>query len=100
MNGREKSGPATIATKLPNKAGRPGAEAVERRDGAEGTADQQNTHRTQIRARVTSALDRVREAARQRKKERFTALLHHVSIDTLTLSFHAFKRKAAPGSTV
>ncbi|HWE07363.1 MAG TPA: group II intron reverse transcriptase/maturase, partial [Rhizomicrobium sp.] len=54
-------------------------------------------HRTQIRARVTQALDRVRQAARQRKKERFTALLHHVNIDSLRVSFYALKRKAAPG---
>ena len=42
-------------------------------------------------------LDRVREAARQRKKERFTALLHHVNPDTLRTAFHALRRKAAPG---
>jgi group II intron reverse transcriptase/maturase len=46
---------------------------------------------------VTQALDRVRDAARQRKKERFTALLHHVNPDTLRLAFYALKRKAAPG---
>ena len=83
--------------KRPNETGRPGAEAVERRAGAEGNADQHSTHRTQIRERVTQALDRVREAAGQRKKERFTALLHHVNPDTLRLAFYALKRKAAPG---
>jgi len=46
---------------------------------------------------VTQALDRVREAARQRKKERFTALLHQVNPDTLRLAFYALKRRAAPG---
>jgi len=46
---------------------------------------------------VTQALDRVRQAARQRKKEKFTALLHHVSVDTLREAFYALKRKAAPG---
>src|SRR6266436_2541711 len=97
MNGREKSDPAIVAWKPPNEAGRPAEEAVERRAGAEGNADQQNTHRTQIRARVTPALDRVREAARQRKQERFTALLHHVNPDTLLVAFYALKRKAAPG---
>ena len=54
-------------------------------------------HRTQSRARVTQALDRVRQAARQRKKEQFTALLHHVNADTLRTAFYALKRKAAPG---
>jgi group II intron reverse transcriptase/maturase len=46
---------------------------------------------------VTQALDRVREAARQRKKERFTALLHHVNVDTLRQAFYALKRTAAAG---
>jgi RNA-directed DNA polymerase len=97
MNGREKSDPAIVARKPANKDGRPSAEPVERRAGAEGNADQQSTHRTQTRERVTQALDRVRQAARLRKKERFTALLHHVNIDTLRVAFYALKRKAAPG---
>jgi RNA-directed DNA polymerase len=67
---------AIIATKPPNKAGPPAAEAVEPRAGAKGNADQQSTHRTQSRERVTQALSRVRQAAGYRKKERFTALLH------------------------
>jgi group II intron reverse transcriptase/maturase len=46
---------------------------------------------------VTQALDRVRKAARLRKKEQFTALLHHINVDTLRTAFHALRRKAAPG---
>jgi group II intron reverse transcriptase/maturase len=46
---------------------------------------------------VTQALDRVRQAARLRTKDRFTALLHHITIDTLRTAFYALKRKAAPG---
>ena len=46
---------------------------------------------------MTQALDRVRQAARQRKKERFTALFHHMNTDTLRLAFYALRRKAAPG---
>jgi RNA-directed DNA polymerase len=46
---------------------------------------------------VSQALERVRQAARQRKKERFTALLHHVGIDLLRMAFYALKRDAAPG---
>jgi group II intron reverse transcriptase/maturase len=46
---------------------------------------------------VSQGLERVRQAARQRKKERFTALLHHVTVDLLRESFYALKRKAAPG---
>src|SRR5262249_29274743 len=69
--------PDSTAVKSPNNAGPPAAEAVEPRAGAKGNADQQTTHRTQSRKRVTQALSRVRQAARHRKKERFTALLHH-----------------------
>jgi group II intron reverse transcriptase/maturase len=46
---------------------------------------------------VTQALDRVRKVAKERKKEQFTALLHHVSVETLRTAFYALKRKAAPG---
>ncbi|MGI8568399.1 MAG: hypothetical protein ACR2KT_04695 [Methylocella sp.] len=97
---RGKSDPAIGATKSANKAGRPAAEPVERRAGAEGNADQQSTLRTQSRERATKALDRVRQAARQGKqgkKQRFTALLRQVNADTLRLAFYALKRKAAPG---
>ena len=68
---RGKSDPAIVAAKPTNKAGRPAAEPVERRAGAEGNADQQSTLRTQSRERVTQALGRVRHAARQAKKARF-----------------------------
>src|SRR5215470_14291780 len=97
MHGLEKSDSAIVAVKPPNKAGLPVAEAVERRAGAEGNVDQQSTPRTQSRIRVTQALSRVRQAARHRKKERFTALLHHLNVDTLRTAFLALKRKAAPG---
>src|SRR5262252_7407459 len=89
--------PDSTAVKPPNKAGLPVAEAVERRAGAKGNADQQSTYRTQSRIRVTQVLSRVRQAARHRKKERFTALLHHLNVDTLRTAFFALKRKAASG---
>jgi group II intron reverse transcriptase/maturase len=97
MHGREKSDPAIVAMKPANKAGRPAAEPVERRAGAEGNARQQSTRRAQDRASVSQALERVREAARQRKKEKFTALFHHLSESMLRTAFFALKRDAAPG---
>src|ERR1700675_2719297 len=97
MHGREKSDSAIVAVKPTNKAVPTAAEPVEPRAGAKGNARQQSTHRTQGRERVAQALERVRQAARARKKERFTALLHHISIDLLRLSFYALKRNAAPG---
>jgi len=86
MHGREKSDPAIVARKPTNKAGRPVAEPVEPRAGAEGNVGQQSTRRAQNRGSVSQALDRVRQAARQRRKERFTTLLHHVTIDLLRVA--------------
>jgi group II intron reverse transcriptase/maturase len=58
---------------------------------------EQSTHQTQGWARVTQALDRVRQAARLRKEEKFTALFHHLSVDLFREAFFALKRDAAPG---
>ena len=94
----KKSDLAKVAMKPTNKTGlQTGAEPVERRAGTKGYVDQQSTHRTQIRDRVSQALGRVRQAAKERRRERCGALLHHVDVDLLRLSFHALKRQAAPG---
>src|SRR6202789_1530747 len=93
----EKSDSGIVAAKLANKTGRPVTEPAEPRPGTKGNEGQQSTHRAQNRARVTQALDRVRKAARLKKKERFTALLHHITVDTLQTAFYALRRKAAPG---
>ena len=97
VNGPGKSDSAIIARKPTNKAGQPVAEPVERRAEAKGNASQQSTRRAQDRESVSQALERIRQAARQRKKERFTSLLHHLSIELLRLAFFALKREAAPG---
>lgn len=97
MNGLEKSDLAIVATKPANKAGQPAAEWVEPRAGTEGNTDQPRTHRAQNRANVSPGLERVRKAARLGKKEKFTALLHHVTVDLLMDAFLALKRRAAPG---
>src|SRR5271167_3323007 len=97
MHGREKSDSVIVARKSPNKTGQPAAEAMERRTEAKENASQQSPRRAQNRESVSQALERVRKAAKQRKKERFTALFHHLTIDLLRLSFLALKRDAAPG---
>ena len=97
MHEHEKSDSAIVAVKPTNKAGQPAAEPVEPRAGTKGNARQQSTRRAQDRASVSQALERVRKAAKQRKKERFTALFHHITIETLRLLFLALKRDAAPG---
>jgi RNA-directed DNA polymerase len=97
MNDPEKSDFGIVAVKPTNKAGRPVAELVERRPGTKGNAEQQRMYRTQGRDRMSQSLDRVRKAARLRKKDRFTALFHHITVDTLRTAFYALRRKAAPG---
>jgi len=97
MHGREKSESAIVAVKSANKVGRPTAEPMEPRADAKGNARQQRTRRAQDRESVSQALERIRNAARQRKKERFTALYHHLSQETLRTAFFALRREAAPG---
>ena len=97
MHGPEKSDSVVVAVKPTNKAERSVAEPVEPRTGTKGNADQQSTRRAQDRESVSQALERVRQAARQRKKEQFTSLLHHVDPAMLRTAFYAMKRDAAPG---
>jgi len=97
MHGREKSESAIVAVKSANKVGRSTAEPMEPRADAKGNASQQRTRRAQDRESVSQALERIRNAARQRKQERFTALHHHLSLETLRTAFFALRREAAPG---
>jgi RNA-directed DNA polymerase len=94
MHEREKSDLSTVAKKLANKPGQPGAESVERREGAEANMGEPRTRRTLSRESVHQGLARVRQAARANKKERFTALLHHVSVELLKDAYSWLKRDA------
>src|SRR6266699_5981079 len=60
-------------------------------------AGQPSTQPTQSGVRVSQGLAGVRKAARENKEMRFTALLHHLTVDLLRESFYSLKRKAAPG---
>lgn len=97
MHEREKSDPFKVAQKPTNKSGQPGAEPVERREGAEGNTGEPRMRRTPSRESVSQGLDRVRQVAKARKKERFTALLHHVTTELLKDAYFWLKRDAAPG---
>jgi RNA-directed DNA polymerase len=97
MHSREKSDSAIVAGKPTNKAVPTAAEPVERRAGAKGNTSQQSTDRAQNRATVSQALERIRKVAKERKKERFIALFHHISIDLLDEAFHELKENAAAG---
>jgi group II intron reverse transcriptase/maturase len=70
---------------------------VEPRAGAKG--NENDPHEGRARERETSRLgiERVRKAARERKGERFTTLLHHIDATLLRQAYHWLKRQAAPG---
>ena len=107
MHGHEKSDSVIVAAKPANKAvqsaaeqsaGEPAvAEPGEPRAETKGNADQQSTCRAQSRVSVSQALDRIRKVAKERKKERFTALFHHISVELLEEAFYELKENAAPG---
>jgi len=92
MHGSEKSDLPIVPGKPTNKAERSAAEPVEGRGGAEGNAGLQSTVRTQSRAAVSQAQARIRD-----RKEKLTALLHHVTVDVLRAAFFALKKRAASG---
>ena len=107
MHERRKSDPVIVAEKPANKADKlaaeqssaeaNAAEAVEPRAGTKENAEQQSTCRTQGRESVSQALDRIRRIARTRKQEKFTALLHHISVELLEEAFYELKQNAAAG---
>ena len=97
MNDSGKSDRFVVPTKPTNNAGQPAAETAEGRSLTKGNPHQQNPPRTQCRSSVPSALERVREAARKDRKARFTALLHHVTIDRLRDAYLGLRRRAASG---
>ena len=93
----EESDHAIVPMKPTNREGSPSAEPVEGRARTKENDVQPHTQPTQSGARVSQGLDGVRQKARGNKQERFTALLHHLTIDLLRDSFYALKRHAAAG---
>jgi group II intron reverse transcriptase/maturase len=73
------------------------AESGEGRPLIKENVGQPSTHPTQSGERVSQGLAGVRKAAREHKEMRFTALLHHLTVDLLRESFYSLRRKAAPG---
>jgi RNA-directed DNA polymerase len=80
-----------------NKTAQAVAEPAEGSGGTKRNADLQSTVRTQSRDAVSQAQGRIRDAVNRNKKERLTALLHHVNIDCLRQAFFSLKKRAAPG---
>ena len=95
-HGPEKPDLGVVAMKSANKLGT-SAESMERRPGAKGNARGRSTCRTQRRESVQRSLQRVRQRAKQEKQERFTSLLHHVTLELLDAAFSSLKKSAAAG---
>jgi len=93
----EKSDFAVVPVNQPNKEAEASAEAGEGRAEPKENIDQSHMSPTQSGKRMSQGLDGVRKAAKERKQERFTSLLHHLNVDLLRDSFYALKRKASPG---
>ncbi len=98
MNDHGKSdGPVVPAKPLNKPAVMAGAEAVEGRGPAEGNTGSESRPGRSAGMGVSSDLDRVRQLARQDKEVRFTALLHHVTVDRLREAYRAISPNAAAG---
>jgi group II intron reverse transcriptase/maturase len=98
MHVAEESDSEIVPMNHSNKDGKPSAESEEGRSLIKENTPQPSTHPTQSGGRVSQGLGGVRKAARENKEMKFTALLHHLTVDLLRGSFYSLKRKAAPGA--
>jgi retron-type reverse transcriptase len=93
----EESDSGVLPMNRSNKDGKPLAENEEGRPLVKENIHQPSTRPTQSGVRVSQGLLGVRKAAKERKENKFTALLHHLTVALLRDSFYALKRRAAPG---
>jgi RNA-directed DNA polymerase len=96
-HGEGESHSGIVPTKRSNEGRGGPKEIVEGRPLTKENAEEPNPYRTPSRESGPSGLDRVRQAAKEDPKMRFTALLHHVDIDLLRSSYYSLKRRAAAG---
>ena len=96
-HGLKKSDEAVGPVRAANKGAGAAAEPPEERASTKGNPDCQSTSRTQCRASVAQAVARIRQAAKRNPKERLTALLHHITPETLGAAYFALKKDAAAG---
>ena len=95
MNGDGRSDRPVVPANPPNKAA--AAEVGEERGRAKGNAASKPRPGHSAGSDVSHALDRVRQVAVRDNEVRFTALLHHVSVDRLRAAYRAINPKAVPG---
>jgi RNA-directed DNA polymerase len=97
MHVQEKSDCAVVPVNQSNKEVQTSAEAGEGRAQIEENIVRSHMFPTQSGKSMSQGLRGVRKAATERKQEKFTALLHHLTVDLLRDSFYALRRRAAPG---
>jgi len=95
MNGYGQSDRFVVPANPPNKAA--AAEAGEERERAKGNTAGETRPGRSAGSGVSSELGRVRQVAQKDKEARFTALLHHVSLERLVMAYWDLSPKAAPG---
>jgi len=93
----QESDSGVVPMKGSNKGGQPTAESLEGRPETKENVQQPHMRPTQGEQLVSQGLEGVRRAAKERKQEKFTALLHHLTINLLRESFYSIKRSAAAG---
>jgi RNA-directed DNA polymerase len=91
-NGHGKSDSAIVAGEADEQSRETGRGAGGAKGGGQGECEPAKHVPAQDRESVSQAVERIRQVARQRKKERFTSLFHHLGIALLRRSFFAFKR--------
>jgi hypothetical protein len=96
MNGHGQSDRSVVPANPPNKAA--AAEAGEERERTKGNTDSETRPGRSAGLSVSSELGRVRQVAVRDKEARFTALLHHVTLERLLLAYQGISPKAAPGA--
>src|SRR5271167_2814192 len=97
MDGDGKSDRLVVPAKPPNNPAQAGAEVVEGRGLPEGNTASETRSGRSAGEGVSSELDRVRQVARKDRDVRFTALLHHVTVDRLREAYRAISPNAAAG---
>jgi len=95
MNGHGQPDRFVVPANPPDKAA--AAEAGEERERTKGITDSETRSGRSAGLGVSSELGRVRQVAQRDKEARFTALLHHVSLERLVMAYWDLSPKAAPG---
>jgi len=93
----QESDSGVVPMKGSNKGGQPTAESLEGRPETKENVREPHMRPTQGDLGMSQGLEGVRRAAKERKQEKFTALLHHLSIDLLRECFYNIKRSVAAG---